>query len=51
MVSAITVVTLIWKFGGGAIAFPWFIPIGAIIAIAVGWTVSRLGTPAERSKV
>lgn len=48
MVVAIAVVTSIWKFGGGAVAFPWFVPIGALIAIGVGSGVSRLTATGDR---
>lgn len=49
MISAIVVVTSIWVFGGGRVAFPWFVPIGALIAVVVGSVASRLSASAEGS--
>jgi len=42
MVIGISVVTSVWLFGGGAIGWPWFVPIGSFVTIAVGAGASRL---------
>jgi SSS family transporter len=51
MATAIAVVTAIWQFGDGLFAFPWFVPIGALVAFGVGGTVSRFRRSGEGSRV
>ncbi len=42
MVAGIGVVTSTWLFGGGAVGWPWFVPIGTSVTLIVGATVSRV---------
>jgi len=42
MISGIGVVTSVWVFGGGAIGWPWFVPIGVLVTLTVGALVSRI---------
>ncbi len=35
-------VTLLWRFGGGAVGWPWFVLIGTVITMGVGAGASRI---------
>jgi len=48
MGTGITAVTLLWRLGGGAVAFPWFVPIGLLVTLLVGGGSSRLGLGAPK---
>jgi SSS family transporter len=41
--AGVAAVTAIWLFARVAVAWPWYVPIGALVTFAVGWTASRLG--------
>ena len=42
MACGIAVVTSIWIFATGAVGWPWFVPIGGAVTLAVGAVASRL---------
>ncbi len=41
LLTGITSVTLLWIFGDGIVAWPWFTLIGGVITLAVGASASR----------
>ncbi len=47
MVLAIGSVTLLWIFGDGIVAWPWFTLIGGVITMAVASGLSRIVGPGE----
>ena len=34
-----------WAFGRPGVAWTWNVAVGALVTVAVGWTVSRLTSP------
>jgi SSS family transporter len=44
MLVGIGTVTLVWVFGGTALAWPWFVPLGSLLTFAVGALTGRRGT-------
>lgn len=42
MSVGIVTVTAIWTLGGGAVGWPWFVPIGTAVTLAVGAVMSRV---------
>lgn len=42
MATGIVAVTSIWALGDGAVGWPWFVPIGAMVAVLVGGGLSRV---------
>jgi SSS family transporter len=49
MIAGIGVVASIWVFARADVAWPWFVPIGAAVTMAVGWTLGRGNTAGQRS--
>ena len=49
MIAGISVVAAIWWFARASVAWPWFVPIGTAVTMAVGWALGRGSTagPAE----
>ncbi len=47
MAVGIGTVTLMWLFARSAVAWPWYVPIGASITIAIGILLGRGGSPGE----
>jgi Na+/proline symporter len=46
MAAGITVVTSIWLFAADLVGWPWFVPLGGLVAVLVGAAVSRIdGSP------
>ena len=45
MMVGIGVVTAIWGFARADVAWPWFVPIGTAVTVAVGWVLGRGSTP------
>ena len=46
MAAGIGVVAAIWWFARADVAWPWFVPIGTAVTVAVGWVLGRGSTPA-----
>jgi len=44
MIAGISVVAAIWWSARANVAWPWFVPIGTAVTIAVGWTLGRGST-------
>ncbi len=51
MIVGIGVVAAIWVFARADVAWPWFVPIGTTVTIAVGWTLGRGNTAGQRSPI
>jgi Na+/proline symporter len=51
MIAGIAVVTSIWLFARSSVAWPWFVPIGTAVTVAVGWTLGRGRTDDNRGPV
>jgi len=41
MIAGIGVVAAIWVFARADVAWPWFVPIGTTVTVAVGWVLGR----------
>ena len=41
MIAGIGVVAAIWVFARADVAWPWFVPIGTAVTVAVGWVLGR----------
>ena len=41
MIAGIGVVAAIWVFAREDVAWPWFVPIGTTVTVAVGWVLGR----------
>jgi Na+/proline symporter len=41
MIAGISVVAAIWVFARAEVAWPWFVPIGTAVTVAVGWVLGR----------
>ena len=41
MLAGIALVASIWLFAPTAVAWPWFVPVGSLVTVVVGWTVGR----------
>jgi len=41
MITGIGVVAAIWLFARADVAWPWFVPIGTVVTVAVGWVLGR----------
>lgn len=39
MISGVALVISIWIFAREAVAWPWFVPIGSVVTMAVGWVL------------
>jgi Na+/proline symporter len=46
MIAGISVVAAIWVFARAEVAWPWFVPIGTAVTVAVGWVLGRNRTVA-----
>ena len=44
MIAGISVVAAIWWFARASVAWPWFVPIGTAVTMAVGWALGRGST-------
>lgn len=47
MAAGIGTVTLIWAFASAQVAWPWFVPIGAVITFAMGTITGRVPPAAD----
>jgi SSS family transporter len=47
MAAGIGVVTAIWWFARADVAWPWFVPIGTTVTVAVGWALGRGSSSSE----
>ena len=47
MIAGIGVVAAIWVFARANVAWPWFVPIGTAVTVAVGWALGRGNGAAE----
>jgi Na+/proline symporter len=49
MIAGIAVVTSIWLFARSSVAWPWFVPIGTVVTVMVGWTLGGGGSADSRA--
>jgi Na+/proline symporter len=50
MAAGVAVVAGVWAFASGAVAWPWYVPLGAAVTTATGWALSlRAPLPAGRT--
>ncbi len=47
MAAGIGVVAAIWWFARADVAWPWFVPIGTAVTLAVGWVLGQGATPSR----
>jgi SSS family solute:Na+ symporter len=40
--------TAVWLFARAEVAWPWYVPIGTLVTLGVGWTLARLSGPPAR---
>ncbi len=48
MIAGISVVAAIWWFARASVAWPWFVPSGTTVTVAVGWAFGRGSGGTER---
>ncbi len=41
MIAGVALVTSMWLFARTTVAWPWFVPVGSFVTVAVGWTLGR----------
>jgi len=49
MAAGIAVVTSIWRFGNGAIGWPWFVPIGVFVTLGIGHVAGMIGGDGKKA--
>jgi Na+/proline symporter len=49
MSAGIVVVASIWRFGEGAVGWPWFVPIGVLVTLGVGHIAGMIGGDGKKT--